>query len=187
MKASSTETLRLLVQPVDCHGTAQVSGKSRIGSGPSEPSRSRMSRRHLSLASTHLSVCSRQSGSGPLPGHSAISAVYSAMSSAGRISPRNSTSVRARSAAARLAQANTAIPACSRPPGLRSAPRRRSGRPAAASGAGPCRSTRRAAHGPAAGRAPRSAVHQRARTRGRSHIKRRRRYRHHDWNAAAGR
>jgi hypothetical protein len=27
MKPSSTETLRLLVQPDDCHGTAQVSGR----------------------------------------------------------------------------------------------------------------------------------------------------------------
>src|SRR4051794_25090777 len=34
MKSSSLSTLRLLVHPVDCHGTAQVSLSSRAGSLP---------------------------------------------------------------------------------------------------------------------------------------------------------
>ena len=34
MKSSSFSTLRLLVHPVEPHGSAQVSGSSRIGSGP---------------------------------------------------------------------------------------------------------------------------------------------------------
>ena len=43
-------TLRLLVHPVEAHGTTQVSGMSREVIGPELPSRSRMSRRNRSLS-----------------------------------------------------------------------------------------------------------------------------------------
>ena len=65
MNSSSWVTLRLLVHPVDRHGTSQVSGSSRDGSGPAEPSRSRMSRRHASLARTQSRWDARQPGSCP--------------------------------------------------------------------------------------------------------------------------
>ena len=46
-------TLRSLVHPDDGHGTALVSGISRERRGPDSPSRSRMSRRNRSFASSH--------------------------------------------------------------------------------------------------------------------------------------
>ena len=46
-------TLRLLVHPVDAHGTTHVSGISRELSGPELPSSSRMSRRKRSLSRIH--------------------------------------------------------------------------------------------------------------------------------------
>ena len=54
MNSSSFSTLRLLVHPVEPHGSAQVSGSSRIGSGPEAFSRFRMSRRQASLALTQF-------------------------------------------------------------------------------------------------------------------------------------
>ena len=94
-------TLRLLVQPVDCHGSRQVSGRSRDGSGPDEPSRSRMSLRHASLARTQSRSDARQPSSSPRSArsHRAMSARYRARSSAGLIIARSSSSVLSRSAA----------------------------------------------------------------------------------------
>ena len=68
MKSSSLVTFLLLVQPVDSHGLSQVSGSSRDGSGPSSRSRSRMSRRHRSLAATQSRRKTCQSLASPLPG-----------------------------------------------------------------------------------------------------------------------
>src|SRR6266496_2103242 len=100
MNSSSCVTLRLLVHPVDRHGTLQVSGRSRDGSGPEEPSRSRMSRRHASLARTQSRWDARQPGSSPRSARSqwAMSPRYSARSSLGRIIARSSSSVRSASA-----------------------------------------------------------------------------------------
>src|SRR5829696_5607967 len=61
MNSSSWVTLRLLVQPLERHGTAQVSRSSRDASGPEAPSRSGMSRRQASLARTQ----SRRDGRRP--------------------------------------------------------------------------------------------------------------------------
>src|SRR5215213_373332 len=61
MNSSSWVTLRLLVQPLERHGTAQVSRSSRDASGPEAPSRSGMSRRQASLACTQ----SRRDGRRP--------------------------------------------------------------------------------------------------------------------------
>ena len=76
MNSSSWVTLRLLVQPLERHGTAQVSGSSRDASGPEAPSRSRMSRRQASLARTQSRRDARQPGCCPrvaesqaAPGH----------------------------------------------------------------------------------------------------------------------
>ncbi len=89
---ASSVTLRWWFQPVEVHGFTQVSGSSLEGNGPSVRSRSRMSRRQASLALTQARRYSCQSRSSPVPGHSAISARCSAMSSAGRSVPRSSIS-----------------------------------------------------------------------------------------------
>ena len=91
MNSSRRSTLRLLVQPVDFHGTSQVSGISRAGSGPSLRSRLRMSRRQPLLAATQSRLALRQPPTAPPLSQSAMSARYSAKSSAGRIMPCNST------------------------------------------------------------------------------------------------
>ena len=49
-------TLRLFVQPVEAHGTTQVSGMSRDASGPERESSARMSRRNASFFSIHARV-----------------------------------------------------------------------------------------------------------------------------------
>ena len=68
-------TFRLLFHPVDRHGRTQVSGSSRIGSGPSARSRSRMSARQARLSVSQARLASRQPFTPPsLTGHSAISA-----------------------------------------------------------------------------------------------------------------
>ena len=75
MNSSSRDTFRSLVHPVDLHGTAQVSGSSRITIGPSSRSGARMSSRQPSFASTQSRLILRSSSSFPpasLAGHSAI-------------------------------------------------------------------------------------------------------------------
>jgi len=96
MNSSSCVTFRLLVHPVDCHGTLQLSGRLRAGSGPEEPSPSRMSRRHASLARTQSRRDARQPGRSPRSAWSqrAVSARYRARSSPGRIIARSSSSDR---------------------------------------------------------------------------------------------
>ena len=69
MQFSSISTFLPLFQPLERHGTTQVSGSSRAGSGPSARSRSRMSSRHAELASTQSAVSSCHSRSGGRPGH----------------------------------------------------------------------------------------------------------------------
>ena len=62
------------VQPLERQGTAQVSGSSDGGSGPSDRSRCRMSSRHASLASIQRCSPTSQSFSSWAPGHASISA-----------------------------------------------------------------------------------------------------------------
>src|SRR5580704_12559149 len=100
MQSSIRMTLRLSLQPDDCHGTVQVSGSSPETSGPVAVSRSRMSLRHLSLARTQ-SIVAGQPRSPSF--HSAISARYKATSSLGLIIP--STSISARPASAESSSA----------------------------------------------------------------------------------
>jgi hypothetical protein len=102
MNSSSWLTFLSLVHPLDFHGRAQVSGSSRDGSGPAAPSRSRMSRRQASLSRTQSRRDARHPGSSPGDASSqrAMSARYSARSSAGLIIARSSISDRSSSAAA---------------------------------------------------------------------------------------
>ena len=76
-----------LFHPLERHGTTQVSGSSRAGSGPSARSRSRMSSWQAELASTQSAVSSCHSRSGGRPGQSRMSARKSARSSATRSMP----------------------------------------------------------------------------------------------------
>ena len=54
MNSSICVTLRLLVQPLDFHGSTHVSSNARAGSGPSASSRLRMFCRQISLVRNHL-------------------------------------------------------------------------------------------------------------------------------------
>jgi hypothetical protein len=78
-----------LFQPVEAQGCTQVSGSSASGNGPPARSPSRMSRRQALLVFTHSLWVSFQPRTPPAPGHSAISARQSAMSSATSV-PRSS-------------------------------------------------------------------------------------------------
>jgi hypothetical protein len=100
MYSSSWLTFLLLVHPDDFHGTTQVSGSARDGSGPAAPSRSRMFRRQASLARTQSRIDTRHPGMSPrsAPSQRAMSARYSARSPAGRIIARSSISSRFSSA-----------------------------------------------------------------------------------------
>jgi hypothetical protein len=100
MNSSNWLTFLLLVHPDDFHGTAQVSVRARDGSGPAVPSRSRMSRRHASLARTQSRSDARHPGSSPrsAPSQRAMSARYSARSAAGLTIARSSSSSRFSSA-----------------------------------------------------------------------------------------
>jgi len=82
------------VQPVDAQAILQVSGSSRDINGPAEPSRSRMPRRQASFACTQARMDSCHGPSSPRPGHSAISARKSTMSSLDRTRAWSSNSVR---------------------------------------------------------------------------------------------
>src|SRR5215208_3863331 len=67
MNSSSWVTLRLLVQPLERHGTAQVSRSSRDASGPEAPSRSGMSRRQASSSWARTAMrraSAREAGAG---------------------------------------------------------------------------------------------------------------------------
>ena len=104
MNSSSWVTLRLLVHPVELHGTAQVSGQLARRQRPrgAEPvedvAPARVVGPHPVAAGTPASRAARRG-----PGHAAISARYSARSSAGRIIARSSISCRSSSAVARSA------------------------------------------------------------------------------------
>jgi hypothetical protein len=66
MISSIWVTLRLLVQPLDRHGTTQVSGSWREVIGPESASRRRMFARQAPLASTQRRCDFCQPSSGPL-------------------------------------------------------------------------------------------------------------------------
>lgn len=91
-KSSILMTFRLLVHPADRHGRTHVSGNSREVSGPSPRSHWRMASRQVMLVSTQSRRSCCQSRNSPRPGHSAISARNSTMSSARRANPCRSIS-----------------------------------------------------------------------------------------------
>ena len=156
MKSSMRVTFRLWVQPVDFHGTWQVSGSSRDGRGPEAARQARMSRRKESLARTQSRYaarhrpprrgrarpsgpCQRGGARGPRPGGSGPAARSGPGPPARR--PGRRVSTRSRDG--------------SRRPDRRSGRRRRPGRAAAGSGGGRCREDLRVVCGPGAGRGPR--------------------------------